>query len=150
MQKTRRETILEIISQYEIKTQQELLQKLNERGFSSTQATISRDIKKLNLIKQPLPGGSYRYSRAVGGEEKYLKYRAVIAESIISIDHAVNICVVKCRPGTANAVCATVDAIEIDDVAGTLAGDDTIFIACRSERGARSVRNELESLLSTP
>ena len=57
MQKTRRETILEIISQYEIKTQQELLQKLNERGFSSTQATISRDIKKLNLIKQPLPGG---------------------------------------------------------------------------------------------
>ena len=149
MQKSRRETILDIISQYEIKTQKELLQKLNERGFDATQATISRDIKKLNLIKQPLPGGSYGYSRAAAGDEKYTKYRAIIAESIISIDHAVNICVVKCRPGTANAVCATVDAIEIDDVAGTLAGDDTIFIACRSERGARSVQSELEGLVNT-
>ena len=147
MQKTRRETILEIIEKEEIKTQRDLLESLRERGFDATQATVSRDIKKLNLIKQPVSGGSYKYARTVASEEKFIKYRSIVSESIIKIDHAVNICVVKCRPGTANAVCAAVDAIDINDVAGTLAGDDTIFIACRSERSALNVENELQSLL---
>lgn len=146
MKKTRHELILELVEKYNISTQEELLEKLHENGVEVTQATVSRDIKELRLVKQPASNGQYKYSVAVGSDEKYMKYYAIFAESVTSVDFAQNICIIKCHPGTANAACAAIDALSIHEILGTLAGDDTIFILCRSERSAQNTKRELESL----
>lgn len=146
MKKARHELILELVEKYNISTQDELLEKLLERGVEITQATVSRDIKELRLVKQPAANGQYKYSVAVGTDEKYMKYYAIFAESVTTVDYAQNICLIKCHPGTANAACAAIDALNIPEILGTLAGDDTIFILCRSERSAQNTKRELESL----
>lgn len=146
MKKSRHELILELVEKYNISTQDELLEKLHENGVEVTQATVSRDIKELRLVKQPASDGQYKYSVAVGSDEKYMKYYAIFAESVTAVDYAQNICMIKCHPGTANAACAAIDALNIPEILGTLAGDDTIFILCRSERSAQNTKRELESL----
>ena len=98
------------------------------------------------MVKQPASDGQYKYSVAVGSDEKYMKYYAIFAESVTAVDYAQNICMIKCHPGTANAACAAIDALNIPEILGTLAGDDTIFILCRSERSAQNTKRELESL----
>lgn len=146
MKKARHELILELVEKHNISTQDELLEKLLERGVEVTQATVSRDIKELRLVKQPAANGQYKYCVAVGTDEKYMKYYAIFAESVTTVDYAQNICLIKCHPGTANAACAAIDALNIPEILGTLAGDDTIFILCRSERSAQNTKRELESL----
>lgn len=146
MKKERHLLILELIEKYTVSTQEELLEKLLECGVEVTQATVSRDIKELRLVKQPALNGQYKYSQAGASDEKYTKYYAIFAESITSVDYAQNICMIKCHPGTAQAVCAAIDAISLSDVLGTLAGDDTIFILCRTERTAQNTKHELETL----
>lgn len=146
MKKSRHELILELVDKYSISTQDELLEKLHEKGVEVTQATISRDIKELRLVKQPASNGQYKYCVAVASDEKYMKYSAIFSESVNSVDFAQNICLIKCHPGTANAACAAIDALNFPDILGTLAGDDTIFILCRTERSAQNTKRELESL----
>ncbi|MCD7775725.1 MAG: arginine repressor [Clostridiales bacterium] len=149
MKKDRHALILELIDKYDVGTQEELLEKLLTVGVDVTQATVSRDIKELRLIKQPAPGGGYKYSQGVASEEKYMKYYAIFAESVTLVDYAQNICMLKCHPGTAPAACAAIDAIGMPEVLGTLAGDDTIFILCRSERAAQNTMKEIETLLKS-
>ncbi len=146
MKKDRHLLILELIEKYSISTQEDLLSKLLECGVDVTQATVSRDIKELRLVKQPALNGQYKYSQASSTDEKYMKYYAIFAESITSVDYAQNICVVKCHSGTAQAVCTAIDAINLSDILGTIAGDDTIFILCRTERTAQNTKHELETL----
>lgn len=147
MKKNRHAKILELIDKYDISTQEELLEKLLECGVEVTQATVSRDIKELRLVKHPSANGQYKYSLATSADEKYMKYYAIFSESVTTTDYAQNICMLKCHPGTAQAACAAIDALGLTEVLGTIAGDDTIFILCRTERAAQNTKRELETLL---
>ena len=149
MKKDRHAKILELIEKFDISTQEELLEKLLECGVEVTQATVSRDIKELRLVKHPASGGQYKYSLASGSDEKYMKYSAIFTQSVTYSDYAQNICMLKCHPGTAQAACAAIDALEISEVLGTIAGDDTIFILCRTERAAQNTKREIDSLFKT-
>ena len=147
MKKERHAKILELIDKFNISTQEELLARLLDCGVEVTQATVSRDIKELRLVKHPSSDGQYKYSLATSTDEKYMKYYAIFSESVTSTDYAQNICLLKCHPGTAQAACAAIDALGISEVLGTIAGDDTIFILCRTERAALNTKRELETLL---
>ena len=139
--------IISLIEKYEIDTQEELTAKLKELGYNVSQATVSRDIKELRLIKHPSVNGQYKYSLATSADEKYMKYYAIFSESVTMTDYAQNICLLKCHPGTAQAACAAIDALGLSEVLGTIAGDDTIFILCRTERAAQNTTREIETLL---
>ena len=149
MKNDRQSMILEIISQENIETQEQLLVRLQERGITSTQATISRDIKQMHLIKEPVGHGVYKY--AVSGNRTRLnfaeKLRTIFRESITSIDSAQNIVVIKTMPGLASAACAALDTMDFQGIVGTLAGDDTIFILMRTEVLAETLCNEVKSML---
>ena len=149
MKNNRQAMILEIISQENIETQEQLLAKLQERGITSTQATISRDIKQMHLIKQPAGQGVYKY--AVSDNRSRLnfaeKLRTIFRESITSIDSAANIVVIKTMPGLANGACSALDNMEINDIVGSLAGDDTAFLLMRDTEAAEAFCGEIKEML---
>lgn len=149
MKKRRQSKILEIISLYNVETQEELQQYLKESGFEITQATISRDIKELRLVKVLSNEGRYIYSRnksEISEEEK--RTNSILIESIQSIESAMNTVVVRCYSGMANATCATIDAMEWSGVVGTIAGDDTIFVLCKNEEQAVLFAHSLEKIVN--
>lgn len=148
MKKRRQAKILELISSNEIETQEELQSMLLSFGFEVTQATISRDIKELRLVKDLSSKGRYIYSTGKKRSDN-ISHRAggIFNESIISIDYAMNMIVIKCFSGMANAACAAIDSMEQSGVLGTIAGDDTIFMLCRSEDVAISFTNKLRKML---
>ncbi len=149
MKKRRQAKILELISANEIETQEELQAMLLESGFDVTQATISRDIKELRLVKDLSSKGKYYYSTGKRNTEN-INRRAggIFNESIIKIDYAMNIVVIKCFAGMANAVCAAIDTMSIDNVLGSIAGDDTIFILCSNENAAMNFTYSLRKMLN--
>lgn len=147
--KTRRHAkILELISEYAIDTQEELLRLLRQDGFDVTQATVSRDIKELRLIKTLSSEGKYRYTAGKETTKDYsAKFYALLSDSAISVRSACNLVVIKCMTGMAQAVCAAMDSMHWDGAVGTLAGDDTIFIACKSEADAGRLADELVKMV---
>ncbi len=149
MKENRQQKILEIIKREEVYTQEGLLQKLKEEGFEVTQATVSRDIKKLNLVKKLTPEGKYIYSsqEAEETEKHHGKFRSMFAETVIGVDHAINIVVLKCHVGMANAACASFDLMSWDGVVGTIAGDDTVFVLMRTEQQAMEFQKEMEAMI---
>ena len=149
MKKRRQAKILELISSNEIETQEELQALLLENGFEVTQATISRDIKELRLVKDLSSKGRYVYSTGKRNNDN-INARAggIFNESIIKIDYAMNTVVIKCFAGMANAVCAAIDSMSIDDVLGSIAGDDTIFILCSNEDAAMNFTYKLRKMLN--
>ena len=130
MKTDRQSMILSIIEKEDIDTQEQLQQRLQDQGVRCTQATISRDIKQLHLIKEPVGQGRYRYT--VSSQRNRLnvadKLRTIFRESIISVDFAQNIVVIKTMAGLANAAAAALDGMNIPYMVGTLAGDDTAFL----------------------
>lgn len=150
MKAKRHAKILELISEYEIDTQEELLKLLKEQGFDVTQATVSRDIKELRLVKTLSRDGHYRYITGTkqASNDMAFKFHSIFSESVNSVDCAGNIVVVKCYTGMANAACAALDSIHWNGVVGTLAGDDTIFVLIRNEQRAVELMGELKSLLN--
>lgn len=150
MKKNRHKVILDLIKEYDIGTQEELLALLREKGFDVTQATVSRDVKELRLLKTLSSNGIYKYTveqpRADDGYNGMLD--VLFQTSLTKVDYAGNICVIKCSPGLANAACATIDAMNIYDVVGTLAGDDTIFMLCRTPDEAANLAEMLNNMLS--
>lgn len=149
MKKRRQAKILEIISLFNVETQEELQSYLKDSGFEITQATISRDIKELRLAKVLSDEGRYIYSKnksEISEEEK--RTNSIFIESIQSIDYAMNTVVVRCFSGMANAACAAIDAMEWSGVVGTLAGDDTIFVLCRNEEQAVLFTHSLEKIVN--
>ena len=146
----RQSLILEIISQENIETQEQLLARLQERGVTSTQATISRDIKQMHLIKEPMGHGVYKY--AVSGNRTKLnlaeKLRTIFRESITSIDYAQNIVVLKTMPGLASAACSALDNMDIAYMVGSLAGDDTVMVVMRDTNSAAAFCGEIKSLMA--
>ncbi len=147
--KTRRHAkILELINAYTIDTQEELLRRLREDGFDVTQATVSRDIKELRLIKTLSNDGKYKYSIGKDNTKDYSsKFYSLLADSAVSIDNAGNLMVIKCLTGMAQAVCAAMDSMHWEGVVGTLAGDDTIFVACKNEMTAEQLVAELKKMV---
>lgn len=148
MKKNRQALIVELIEQNCISTQEELLKKLLETGIDVTQATVSRDIKEMRIVKQSSASGEYKYCIPTAATDaKASKYHALFSESVLSTDCAMGICLVKCHVGTAQAACAAIDSMSLEDVVGTLAGDDTIFILCRDEAGALRTKTSLDRIL---
>ena len=137
--KTRRHAkILELIKEHDIDTQDELLRYLRESGFDVTQATVSRDIKELRLVKTLSRAGKYRYS--TGSEnisDMSSKFYSLFGDSVLSVESAQNILVIRCMVGMAQAVCASLDSMHWPAFVGTLAGDDTIFIVVKNDEDAR-------------
>lgn len=135
MKSKRHEKILEIISHCDVETQEELSELLREAGFSVTQATVSRDINELRLIKVPTQSGNAKYVRS--GERGGTRLAALLHEYEAHFDYAGNTVVIKCASGMAQALCATLDREPADEgIVGTLAGDDTIFVLMRSPADA--------------
>ena len=149
MKNDRQAMILEIISQENIETQEQLLARLQERGVTSTQATISRDIKQMHLIKEPVGRGVYKY--AVSGNRTRLnfaeKLRTIFRESVTSIDTAQNIVVLKTMPGLASGACSALDNMNINEMVGSIAGDDTAVLVMRDREAALDFCEELKSML---
>ena len=134
MKYSRHAKILELIEKYHIETQEELAEKLKEHGMDVTQATVSRDIKELRLIKVMSDNGSYRYASISPNESNISnKLLRVFAESFVSCDYANNLLVVKTLPGMAQAAASAVDSLKWADIVGTIAGDASIMIVCRTE-----------------
>ena len=145
MKASRQVTILEVIHNQEIETQEELADALREHGFQVTQATISRDIREMNLVKAATTTG-YRY---VSGHSEVLnpkmqaRFETIFHESVLGVDFAGHVVLVKCYSGMANAACEVFDALKWKNVVGTLSGDDTFLIVARSERDAKTICTEL-------
>lgn len=148
MKTERHERILEIISEREIETQEELVDALVSDGFKVTQATVSRDIKDLRLTKVPDERGGYKYTAIAANESGITdKMRQLFINAVISIQSANNIIIIKTLTGSANTIAAVVDAINDPAVLGCVAGDDTIFLVAASNSLADGVVEKLNSLL---
>ncbi len=133
MKNKRHEKIHELIKTNEIETQEDLLKMLKEEHFAVTQATVSRDIKELRLVKILLGNGKYKYSYGrENTKDISSKFEDMFRDSVLSIEAAQNILVIKCLTGMAQAVCACMDANSIQGFVGTLAGEDTIMVVCKT------------------
>ena len=148
MKRARQAEILNIIQAVDLETQEQLLDELKARGFSATQATISRDIKELRLVKE-LSGGGYRYasSERKGLADSDARLRNIFKEGVTSVDRAQNIVVVRTMPGLASAACSALDSMEIPGMVGSLAGDDTGILIMRDNDAAERFNQEVHKLL---
>jgi transcriptional regulator of arginine metabolism len=150
MKYKRHSKILELINSFEIYTQEELAEKLSESGFITTQATISRDIKELKLLKIPGNGGQYKYASGSRSDDEKTdaKFYNILAETVISISTAKNLIVVKTYSGMAQAAAAAVDAINFAEVIGSIAGDDTVLLVFMDDINAESVAQKLNKIVN--
>ncbi len=150
MKSQRQAKILEIISTRDVETQEQLLAALQEAGFRGTQATISRDIKELRIVKELTSLGTYRYSTSAGDITGTFSARlnTIFRESVVSFDYAQNIIVVRTLPGLASAAASALDAMNMSAVVGTLAGDDTVMIVMRDNNAAAAFCGEIKNLIS--
>ena len=149
MKSQRQSKILELIAQQDIETQEQLLAALAQNGFRSTQATISRDIKELRVVKELSPAGTYRYTVQQNEPANFFsRLNNIFRECVIKLDYAQNIVVVKTMPGLASAACSAVDGMEIAYVVGTIAGDDTGLLVMRDAEYAREFCEELRGIIN--
>lgn len=150
MKEKRQQKILEIIAAEPIETQEQLLESLRIVGMNVTQATISRDIKELHLIKEPTGQGGYHY--VVSSHKATFnhsgKLRNIFRESVLSFDYAQNIVVLKTMPGLASAACAALDHMQINVLVGSLAGDDTVFLVMRDNDSAAAFCKDIRKMIS--
>lgn len=148
--------ILDLIRSREVCTQEELVEQLNQAGLDVTQATISRDIKELGIIKASGTSGQQRYmSMDKSSEVAAVRLLKIFSEAVVNIDYAVNLVILKTLPGMAQASASALDALKLPEIVGTIAGDDTIFVATRSQPAAaalsetlKRVRNKEEAAFS--
>lgn len=141
--------ILELVQTEAIETQEQLLDRLCANGFSVTQATVSRDIKELRLFKRLDKNGRSRYDVETAVSDSALhseRYQGILRDGICSIDTAGHLVVIKCYTGMAQAVCAAIDTMNFEGVVGSLAGDDTIFLAIHTNEKAQELALELQNI----
>ncbi len=149
MKSIRQAAILELIEKNNIETQSQLIEELEKAGISSTQATVSRDIKELHIIKELTPDGSYRYAILHRKERQNhtARLQAIFRECVTSCVCAQNIVVIKTLPGLAQAACSAIDSMNIESLAGTLGGDDTAFLCMYTAEEAREFTEEIKGML---
>lgn len=144
----RQERILELVSRYEIETQEEMMNYLQNEGYKVTQATVSRDLRELKLTKTLTARGTYRYSVNVAHNHiGSVKLNNAMVDSITSVDHSLNLVVIKTYPGMAQAVASGVDALNIHSILGCVAGDDAIIIVARDVESADELSETLTELM---
>ena len=150
MKSKRQAKIIEIVSTQSVETQEQLLAALQEAGFRGTQATISRDIKELRIVKELTSLGTYRYTTSVNevGGSFSSRLNTIFRECVISYDYAQNIVVIKTLPGLASAAGSAVDSMNLSIVLGTLAGDDTVIVVMRDTNAAAAFCGEIKSLVN--
>ena len=150
MKPNRQAKILELIAEKDIETQEQLLNELEGCGFATTQATISRDIKELRIIKELGINGIYRYSVSSKQQEPTCsaKLNSIFKQCVVTCDHAQNIVVIKTMPGLASAACSAMDAMDIETIIGTLAGDDTGFILMKDTASASALCSDVRRQLA--
>ena len=151
MKTQRHQAIIKLISEHEIETQDELIEKLNADGYRVTQATISRDIRELKISKVLGGGGTYHYVLPGHVDTGHAKssFKNAYASAIINIDSVGNIIVVKTHPGLAQAVAAGIDAMHSKEILGCVAGDDTIIIVTRSEESSIEISQKITELMKS-
>jgi transcriptional regulator of arginine metabolism len=148
MKQGRQSTILEIIENHNVETQDQLSEILRSMGFEVTQATISRDIKELKLVKVQGEDGSYRYAVAGKGQLGKLDvFKRVFRETVVSVEQAASLVIVRTMTGSANAAAEAIDEMDMPEIAGSLAGDNTIFIAVKQEGMQKKVVEELGKMM---
>lgn len=149
MKNRRQEKILELISRYEIETQEEMISRLLEEGYNVTQATISRDMRELKLTKVLTAKGSYKYAAdsARHAASNTLKINTAIADAIVKVDYALNNIVIKTFPGLAQAVGSGVDSLHLETILGCVGGDDTIIVVTVDEASARELSEKISELM---
>jgi transcriptional regulator of arginine metabolism len=149
MKNFRQAAILQVISSVDVETQYQLIEELKKRGVKSTQATVSRDIKEMHLQKEPTPQGSYRYAAGLkqSAGDYSARLKSIFRDSVTSVASAQNIVVIKTLPGLANGACSAIDGMQMSSVVGTLAGDDTAFLAMRDSATAELLCKEIEYML---
>ncbi|MBS4194609.1 transcriptional regulator AhrC/ArgR [Lederbergia citri] len=140
--------IRELIGTKEVETQDELVEYLKNDGYNVTQATVSRDIKELHLVKVPLPDGRYKYSLPADQRFNPLqKLRRALTDSFVGIDFSQNLLVMKTLPGNAQAVGALIDHLDWSEIMGTICGDDTCLIICRTNEDAVAINKKFIDML---
>ena len=148
MKSVRHDLILDIIDKKDIETQEELAAELKARGVKVTQATVSRDIKELRLLKALSENGGYKYATAERAEkgmsERFIR---ILAESVMSIESAVNLIVIKTISASAQAAAEAIDSLKWPELLGTIAGDNTILVIARSEDAVESVVSRFHALI---
>ena len=149
MKKERQGAVLRVITSTDVETQNQLIEELAKIGIESTQATVSRDIKDLHLVKEQTPRGTYRYIVSDRPETQNHKVRlkAIFKESVTSYNNAQNIVVIKTLPGLAPAACGAIDSMAIKSIVGSIAGDDTGFLAMNDVEAAEKFCKEIEDML---
>lgn len=148
MKLRRHEAIIDLVNNQDINTQEELMENLQKQGFKVTQATVSRDIKELRIFKALGKDGKYRYS--TGGRnalDKTSGFESLFASSVEEVDSAENIVVIKTMTGMAQAVCMSLDNIDFENIVGTIAGDDTIFVLCKNLKATEEMLNKFRKLI---
>lgn len=148
MKSNRHSAILGIIEKENVETQEDLIRRLHEEGYNVTQATISRDIRELKLMKIMGDDGKYKYIQpgSTDGNGTYA-YSSALASSIISVDSSMNLVIVKTYPGMAQAVAAGIDSMKVVGIMGCVAGDDTIFIAVRTPEFATAAASDIRKVV---
>lgn len=148
MKNERQSKIIELINKYDIETQDGLLDKLREEGFAVTQATVSRDIKELNIVKISMKNLGYKYAVKSSGEDRpSAKYANILREAALSVVSAGNLVIVRTYAGMADASAAAIDLVWHNDILGSIAGDDTIFVATADPRSAENLAGKINAVL---
>ena len=150
MKSQRQAKILEVISTQNVETQEQLLAILQKEGFRGTQATISRDIKELRIVKELTNLGTYRYTTSTNEMSGSFssKLNTIFRECVIGFDYAQNIIVIRTLPGLASAAGSAIDAMNLNLVVGTLAGDDTVMVVMRDSNAAAAFCGEIKNLIN--
>ena len=146
MKEERQAKILELICEEDVETQDDLIQKLELAGFHVTQATVSRDIRELKLVKGASPRGGYRYILPAKQSKSTPDFSSSLTTSIVHVDHARNIVVVKTFPGMSNAVASCIDSMHLTEIIGSVAGDDTILAVVRTDEEAEMLWNKIRGM----
>ncbi|WP_125152268.1 arginine repressor [Clostridium rectalis] len=149
MKVTRHAKILELIASKDIETQEELAEELKKSGMNITQATVSRDIKELKLIKVLSNNGKYKYA-TINHKENYISDKLVniFSQSVMSVENVMNFVVIKTLPGSAAGAAEAIDCFRFDGIAGSLAGDNTIFVMARSEEQAAEITQKMKKMIT--
>ena len=150
MKSQRQAKIMEIISTINVETQEQLLDELRKEGFHGTQATISRDIKELRIVKELTSLGTYRYTASVNEVAGSFTSRlnTIFKECVIGFDYAQNIIIIRTLPGLASAAGSAIDAMNLSTVVGSLAGDDTVMVVMRDNNAAAAFYGEIKNLVN--
>lgn len=150
MRQKRQSAILDIIKEKVIETQKDLTDELINHGFDVTQATVSRDIKELRIIKKQTAGGGYRYAAPSlhSFPEAGARVKTIFSHSVVRVDYALNSVVVKTLPGMAQAAAITLEAMEWEDILGTIGGDDTVLVIMKNEKSAALLKEQLSTMIN--